>query len=133
MRISDWSSDVCSSDLREDLRDVAGWPVGYQPARELVRPQARREQEALADWNAQFEQEPALLFGLHALGHQPQPEAAGDAGDGLDDRDAGLVARHALDDQLAQLPAVARPPAPVSPDERSVGKECVRTCRSSRS
>src|SRR3546814_1287606 len=80
MRISDWSSDVCSSDLREDLRDVAGWPVGYQPARELVRPQARREQEALADWNAQFEQEPALLFGLHALGHQPQPEAAGDAG-----------------------------------------------------
>src|SRR3546814_12490040 len=52
---------------REDLRDVAGWPVGYQPARELVRPQARREQEALADRNAQFEQEPALLLGLHAL------------------------------------------------------------------
>src|SRR3546814_19630488 len=93
---------VLGRGAREDLRDVAGWPVGYQPARELVRPQARREQEALADWNAQFEQEPALLFGLHALGHQPQPAAAGDAGDGLADR----------------------------PEERRVGKECVSTCRS---
>src|SRR3546814_3385741 len=65
------------------LRGVAGRLVGLQPARELVRPQARREQEALADRHAQLQQEPALLFGFHALGHQPQPEAAGDAGDGL--------------------------------------------------
>src|SRR3546814_14879778 len=31
MRISDWSSDVCSSDLKEDRRPVGGEIVGGEP------------------------------------------------------------------------------------------------------
>src|SRR3546814_5946247 len=92
------------------LRGVAGRLVGLQPARELVRPQARREQEALADRHAQLQQEPALLFGFHALGHQPQPEAAGDAGDGLADRDVGLVRS---EEQTSELQSLMRLPYPL--------------------
>src|SRR5690606_23689009 len=87
--------------------------VGLQAVRELVRPQARCEQEALADRHAELQQEPALMLGLHAFGHQPQPEAARDAGDGLADGDIGLVVRDALDEQLAQLQAVDRQPPQV--------------------
>ena len=48
----------------------------FEPARELVRFQAGREQEALRDRHAEPQQELALRFGFHAFGDEPEAEAA---------------------------------------------------------
>src|SRR5690606_19740110 len=73
------------------------------PARQLVGGQAGGEQEALSDRYAEQQHELALRLGFDALGDQRQAEAPGDARDRLAHRHVGLVAGHALDEQLAEL------------------------------
>src|SRR3546814_18682818 len=90
MRISDWSSDVCSSDLSQVEQTLRGYP----------------------DTSRQV----SLL-----------------------DRAAGVAADRAhiapfAEDQRAGAMRASRaerglPPEPPIPDARSVGKECVRSCR----
>src|SRR3546814_17111883 len=97
MRISDWSSDVCSSDLEQ-------------------RP---RRQRNLAPFRC-VEHGPAaavggeLGFAAHRLALAAAVEAA----------DEEAIAPAVLGFPRRQAPAVARS------EERRVGKECVRTCRS---
>src|SRR3546814_8392080 len=86
MRISDWSSDVCSSDLAAEDVDLAMLgPFAHEPSRRL------------------------RLLVIFA-------EFVGQAGVGVDHHQrVGEVRKHA---------DVRRS------EERRVGKECVRTCRS---
>src|SRR5690606_7627227 len=63
---------------------------------EFQRREARREQEPLPGPHTEFQQVPALRFVLHALGHEREPEAAGDAADRLAHRHVRVVVRHAL-------------------------------------
>src|SRR3546814_16757864 len=86
MRISDWSSDVCSSDL------VTG---------PLARSLARREAA----------QRRALRIAIVGAGGAARAAFAADG-----------------PDALARF--VAHPGRPGRSEERRVGKECVRTCRS---
>src|SRR3546814_17958698 len=102
MRISDWSSDVCSSDLRDRGRLTRG---------EVERRQAHRtvEREAPRAPPLRREREPGL------------PQRAQVT---LDGPDAEL-------EVLGQLPRRTAP-APRRPtsEERRDGKECVSTSRS---
>src|SRR3546814_17253307 len=92
MRISDWSSDVCSSDLATDVDDLAC---------------------VLGQWNELGWADEAELWAM------PPYQCF--------ETDDVLAAR--VDDGLKlQLELVARQ-CPRS-EERRVGKECVRTCRS---
>src|SRR3546814_6745174 len=84
MRISDWSSDVCSSDLGRDLRDEVD-DVRRGPGREL-------------------------LHETHA--------------GGLGSPTSGRLEEGRLRAQELRQADVERS------EERRVGKECVRTCRS---
>src|SRR3546814_16875020 len=102
MRISDWSSDVCSSDLLL-LQAIAAHQTGVVAAgkhQAIVRAQQEGHrhtaQGAVAD-------NQSLLQGRG--------------------RGAGLAAARELPAQ--QLPCVT-----VRSEERRVGKECVSTCRS---
>src|SRR3546814_6795273 len=83
MRISDWSSDVCSSDLAHMAQLAAAQPVGTETARA----------EALARW--------------------------------------AQLPRY-LDTEIRNLREGVRRSytTPKRSEERRVGKECVRTCRS---
>src|SRR3546814_14189347 len=105
MRISDWSSDVCSSDLRVDQRFLAAVQIVELRLGDAVVDVDRRERQ------------------LARLGEMIQPVDAG-----------GGFLRHALD-VLHRLGEIAGPglderlQRPRS-EERRVGKECVSTCRS---
>src|SRR3546814_5225757 len=89
MRISDWSSDVCSSDLRQRLRDAA-------------KPRPDR---------------------LHRQAH----ERAGDRGNGDRDDEGGPMRTEAADQSDDADGGCGDQDRS---EERRVGKECVRTCRS---
>src|SRR3546814_2844290 len=52
MRISDWSSDVCSSDLNPTAEDFGG---------EMLRPGEPGFDAARMVWNAMFDRRPALI------------------------------------------------------------------------
>src|SRR3546814_20274353 len=100
MRISDWSSDVCSSDLPEVRFRSLGSPVGFagdgsgaKPSRKMIGPNNRY---------AKYE----------CLTRLPE----------LIDNDAAQPAEPGIG--LRRLMPVKRS------EERSVGKECVSTCRS---
>src|SRR3546814_20908210 len=123
MRISDWSSDVCSSDLHDELVEMLG-EKGEGLNLAAVPPV------------------PILLVGLQGSG---KTTTTAKIGLRLRTRDkkkvlmASLdVARPAAQEQLkilgeqaevATLPIVPGQ-APVRSEERRVGKECVSTCRS---
>src|SRR3546814_20351857 len=108
MRISDWSSDVCSSDLLDELAESIKAQGLLQPI--LVRPLSRSRYEIVAGerrWRA------AQAAGLHEI---------------------PAVIRQ-LDDatgfELALVETIQRADlTPLSTEERPGGKECVRTCRS---
>src|SRR3546814_11880499 len=101
MRISDWSSDVCSSDLPVDLTEVLD-------RRQLVRIVGGDETHARGDGEGHLDhlvqrrlvaggaERAGVLFGLHRL-------------------QRGVGVKHAA--------AAGRS------EERRVGKECVSTCR----
>src|SRR3546814_19040120 len=105
MRISDWSSDVCSSDLvlKPGRGAVATWPTLYSLRHQL-----------LADAKLTLTQPEVAAIAGHA--------SDATAGQHYGRRRSGVRA-----------PAVAPSPgdvAPVRSEERRVGKECVSTCRS---
>src|SRR3546814_18403387 len=109
MRISDWSSDVCSSDLVEPLGDVFADP------RHLAATAGTHPALRLDD-----------LFHARQMGGQLAPIAVARA---------RLAARLALDDRRSLfLHGVQRslsdPPVFQRSEERRVGKEGVSTCRS---
>src|SRR3546814_14485514 len=93
MRISDWSSDVCSSDLQAEFRHVA--PGVAAPAFGL----AHRVEAHLESVAVRYETR-------HALAQQ-----------------ALLVA-------IVEIHLYPSAQSPSRSEERRVGKECVRTCRS---
>src|SRR3546814_12165115 len=114
MRISDWSSDVCSSDLREiavddeiehRIENIVGAVrefrrQGFKPRPDVgvraCRPMADADEEMRADEEGRF---PRL------------------------DRIAGLASTVAGDEERAAAQRARS-------EERRVGKECVSTCRS---
>src|SRR3546814_1285107 len=101
MRISDWSSDVCSSDLEDDVAVPAGQAERGAGTVEDQRLAGHERARRVADaWARGSGSEGARLFG----------GADGDAVEGDRRPPGGEDARR--------------------PEERRVGKECVSTCRS---
>src|SRR3546814_16751203 len=110
MRISDWSSDVCSSDLKQakllpnDGEDIVGVRFGQM---ELGHTAARTNtQQATAG------QSRAGAFNLIGVALPQQP-------------DIDALRRHWLEELGGEKPGDAG-----RSEERRVGKECVGTCRS---
>src|SRR3546814_12276439 len=101
MRISDWSSDVCSSDLFIGM-GIAGLDIGALQLREMAAGGAGIARPG-------FDQPGIEIFG----------ERAQDA----ETVRFGRVERQ--DEQHGVIDPLDRS------DERRAGKECVRTCRSS--
>src|SRR3546814_18509654 len=104
MRISDWSSDVCSSDLELCKRNDG---------------QRQQEQPCVATQRADepLRAHPGLAREEHEKQEEREPDVAG----------VELEVRMAAGDRLRQRD---RPvPRPRSA-ERRVGKECLSTCRS---
>src|SRR3546814_18795162 len=103
MRISDWSSDVCSSDLR-------------------VRASGR-------DHGAIYY---AKADGSHIT--RQRTEVMGPNGIGLSPDGRTLYVRETMTARVWAMEIVApgelAPPPPGRSEERRVGKECVRTCKS---
>src|SRR3546814_19822230 len=102
MRISDWSSDVCSSDLCGGIRLLWEW---LQP-RALCRCRCGQSGMEQDPGGPTAHPDPATSIAFTAPGCIP-PSA---------DPDCTPVPGH---------PATGCPRS----EERSVGKECVRTCR----
>src|SRR3546814_14547941 len=108
MRISDWSSDVCSSDLVDPLDAAARLP-GIE--------------EGAVDGILDGEAEVGVGADVgRVLAAQLQPDADELAGRRLFDHLAGL-------DRAGEVHLVGQP-RPDRSEERRVGKECVSTCRS---
>src|SRR3546814_13639776 len=112
MRISDWSSDVCSSDLQDRLHVVRGdargveADLGQRLGLEAVLRVPGVERAGFL----------AALLDLGAI-ESLRPGAAG--------ADVEHRARRRGEHNLATLDAVVD-----RSEERRVGKECVSTCRS---
>src|SRR3546814_16622150 len=117
MRISDWSSDVCSSDLQHDNL------IGSFEGREW-------HFNAGLDWNIGSRQELRVKLQTLAIDARARQawrvDASGNA----------VASDEAIEDfSVRNLGFQIRYPHELAPlsyrsDERSVGKECVRTCRS---
>src|SRR3546814_20881113 len=109
MRISDWSSDVCSSDLHRQRGLQAVRQVGHRVA---------------------------LVVEVLALALDQRVDAGGERLElsrMMIAHPGGLPALHALElvDHVAQRPqAPAQDEGLQRSEERRVGKECVSTCRS---
>src|SRR3546814_11847335 len=103
MRISDWSSDVCSSDLSPELLD------------EIPKRAHAHGVEAVVPV-------PPLLARSHQAGLLQQQQVLGDRG--AADREVGGELPHRL------FAACQEVEEPTRSEERRVGKECVSTCRS---
>src|SRR3546814_17752218 len=109
MRISDWSSDVCSSDLRGAAQPVARARQGVDIERAGAGDRWRRGARSVA----QGDRGPAFLDqrAKPAPAHnEPQAIAL----------DVVFEAEHLI---------VIDKPAGLRSEERRVGRECVRTCR----
>src|SRR3546814_14573474 len=105
MRISDWSSDVCSSDLAADAGEAAGGLTACNKNASRGEKHGRPQEEGAVE-----RPHPLRRSRLRGL-----PAALLRALHGLFRRAAGSPRRrHHLDRS----------------EERRVGKECVRTCRS---
>src|SRR3546814_11816128 len=105
MRISDWSSDVCSSDLQPAAAVALGLDLlGERAGAQAGRPDHRGALDALA-------------AGQHDAG--PVQRLDADAEPGLH---AGLL--QGAHDQRPRVGTHVR-----RSEERRVGKECVSTCR----
>src|SRR3546814_15250645 len=130
MRISDWSSDVCSSDLRPRRRERQGRPPGIcrdqepGPARGHGR-EAPGGEPMIPDWLEPIRQG-AESITVHDLTRFMPPE-------GSDPRRGAVLMLFGEDEHGPELLLTERShtmrPHPRS-EERRVGKECVRTCRS---
>src|SRR3546814_11981585 len=108
MRISDWSSDVCSSDLR----------VGKAPH----RPGADRPHHEADGKDGRGAQK---LRGRIGLGEKDRREIDGEGGIGEPVVPFDQIARRYADDRQKLF---ARYRLNLRSEERRVGKECVSTC-----
>src|SRR3546814_15493807 len=110
MRISDWSSDVCSSDLRDHrLRYTiveSEVPLNDYVAEVALKP-VTDGNRTFWSWSSRFRPPPGRERELTDLVSQGVYEA-------------GFAALRAL---------VERRPVPARSEERRVGEECVSTCR----
>src|SRR3546814_11498025 len=105
MRISDWSSDVCSSDLWADVKALnIRQPAHWSIATDYV-PQMIEFAKAIADRHC-YELDSGLYFDTTTVS------------------DYGRLARHSSDEGESRNDRS---------EERRVGKECGSTCRSRRS
>src|SRR3546814_20068707 len=118
MRISDWSSDVCSSDLSEHSGD-ARTPEEHQGAKvSHISAKARRvsvsyhpeADRAVSDTKATAS---AISFSRAAMGTREQ-----------------LYAPTACHSRARFRPSPARPPCRLTSDESRVGEECCSTLES---
>src|SRR3546814_18528671 len=125
MRISDWSSDVCSSDLASFIAADASWQRKVLP---VNLPDASCATRPVREWLADQARVPAQLPGT----------TKGFPGVSRTDPAAAWSARtvrgrfgYALN-VLIDTPSGAALDAEATPrsEERRVGKECVRTCSS---
>src|SRR3546814_12366174 len=117
MRISDWSSDVCSSDLRSNA-------VGIREQIEQLTRQAASEDQAAADTDAEITRREQALADLPDLEKETDTDAIREQ-----PRDAETA--HATADRQRRRVQLERAPAEAEArsEERRVGKECVRACR----
>src|SRR3546814_18021483 len=112
MRISDWSSDVCSSDLLIDGNRV---PEGLScSARAIIKGDATVAEISAASILAKTARDAYCM-----IMHEHYPDYAFDRHKGYG------TALH-----LARLKAHGPCPLHRRSEERRVGKECVSTCRS---
>src|SRR3546814_15279203 len=117
MRISDWSSDVCSSDLRQPLRQCAR-AGGDEEAREGVeavmsRPDSRDDRQAPAGRGTGRQTERGLRSGDYRGARGGGPARLG---------------HYIFGAQRVAEAGVA--PHPARSDARRVGEECGSTCSS---
>src|SRR3546814_19486839 len=113
MRISDWSSDVCSSDLNEGRDGHAAIGVSARRPHRIGPPSPQRRSSRSGDgasWTSLFTGDPDDRPRSRVPAHHPPRRA-------LPCRRSGRGAA-----ELSRL----------SSEERRVGKECVSTCRSRR-
>src|SRR3546814_2058660 len=107
MRISDWSSDVCSSDLtRDEAGDVSG--------RALVE-RLTEAGHRLADRAIVRDEQEAIVARLRAWIVDPDVDVVIATGG------TGVTGRDVTPEAFASV---------YRSEERRVGKECVSTCRS---
>src|SRR3546814_13723653 len=106
MRISDWSSDVCSSDLETRLPEVPDLTVDAGRAME-----GREKLKALHRALAELPERERRAFEMHRM-------------QGLTYAEIGVALG------LSQTRAYELVRAALRSAERRVGKECVSTCRS---
>src|SRR3546814_12332085 len=122
MRFSDWSSDVCSSDLADQHR-------------------YRREDDLLAIFGGGTRAEPGANCDVRDIGDTDRHAAARCDDDLRQIALIGCLARHTDQDLLAAAFDVAGAAVGIialecsddiveRSEERRVGKECVSTCRS---
>src|SRR3546814_13522000 len=111
MRISDWSSDVCSSDLEHN--DAFLYGAGDAKLGSIIGKGARAGAQLRARFLAKF---PALAKLIKAV------KAAAKKGwlKGLDGRKIPVRSEHAAHNSLLQS---------ARSEEPRVGKGCVQTCR----
>src|SRR3546814_15581709 len=109
MRISDWSSDVCSSDLIHDTR------IGRVPMASMAeRWKEFQPSKGFAFWSFAGGIVATLVVGFAVFGWYT---AGG----------ARALADNAAEESRTEL---ASPPCVERSEERRVGTECVSTCRS---
>src|SRR3546814_14468842 len=120
MRISDWSSDVCSSDLSQGL---GGQLTGFYNA----------AQDLAADPTSGSARD-AFLASAGKVANQFRSLAQSFAGTrtGIrQDVDQTVARINEIGRSLSSLnSSLPRPAAGPRPEERRLGKECVSTCRS---
>src|SRR3546814_18324542 len=122
MRISDWSSDVCSSDLAREIRALARFLPNIKLTI-LSGGIAKRPQLA------SLEHDPHIVVGMAGRVLEHLDAATLKLADlkvlVLDEADRMLGADFEMESRAIVAPAP-------SSEERRVGEECVRTCRSRR-
>src|SRR3546814_79461 len=94
MRISDWSSDVCSSDLYRAADEASAWPLG-DPIERLGR-----HLTLLGEWDDERHQQLASELAEHVRAEGRASEAMGTLGQG-----PGLDRSTMFDDVYKDMPA----------------------------
>src|SRR3546814_11146536 len=115
MRISDWSSDVCSSDLRAQ-------PIDLQEALVLRRVSAMRETGG---------RQPMRKTHILTLSCEDRPGLVADVAGFLASNGCNIRDSHQFNDIETNLFFMRILYEVIDPrsEERRVGKECVSTCR----
>src|SRR3546814_18065934 len=134
MRISDWSSDVCSSDLAQIEREGESATGGavrgrkVDPARAADRSLAAIRRLQPLDGNfGPLCGERGVDIGQHGSGREILIEPVDDPGMPVETGGRDRAGQAQIDVQPAVQPLVVEQQRS---EERRVGKECVSTCRS---